>query len=371
MKNNTAFLISFVFVALLFSSCSATGNAAEPFADNKYTCAGNLQLGNNELTISGKNIYYTFEPEKDGVYSLSAGLVNTYKNTDDITSNEPLFSLFAWSAEDETSEFKNLYYFKSAETVFITYDYHGDNSPSLIIEYLGENEDVKNDSDSLKIMGSDVCYDDESDKYLIVGTFTMSFSGTAVKYESGEIYTDSEIVRGENTVEINLLGKSFYLNLNVYGIEDFVAGIRLPEEFRKKGTRTYDGEIIPAYPEYVIVEYTDGRTVKSGDALHDYYIELPDGQAIGGYLYYDENEHLLFEIADKTYDFGPNCKKANFFQNVGCLINNLRGIVVKSSAEIVFSVSVESKNFFRALIDVIRRIPSAVSEEYIAFFLGI
>ncbi len=200
-------MLTFILTSSIFNACSAAGNAAEPCAV-KSTCVGTLKLGSNKLAVSGENIYYTFESENDGVYSLSAALVSAYKNTGDITSGEPLSPLFAVPAGDETAEFKHLYYFKGGETVFIIRNNPGGNS-TLVIEYLGKIEDIKHNSNSLKIMGSDVCYDEKTGRYLIVGAFEMSFSGTAEKYESGEVYTDKEITRGENSLTVYLLGKIF------------------------------------------------------------------------------------------------------------------------------------------------------------------
>lgn len=325
MKKILSILLALIF-ALLSFSCAFAANEGKIInviydedteLTEAYHYGAELTLGENSIDVSpGEGIYFIFTPEKDGIYAFSS--------ESGVFIPEKIKGDRAYGADsgvylDETQGFR----FKAGEKQNIFY-YISDETPTkknnIKITYLGEVKAVElKEKNKDLLVGDSICRTGNPDEYRMFAEFYISFTESPAKYIAYEISTFSPLKRGKNSIDVELLGKTFSIEINLKFIDDYISEVSLPENYINMCRITYTGEVTGPRPAYVVIHYTDGKTEKAAVEELD-YCELTHMndfgfKAITGWINFDENCRMLFTVCEKDYDLKSEAKKAGSVQN--------------------------------------------------------
>ena len=277
-----------------------------------YEYGGELDLGSNEITFPTDNKrYFIFTPDRDGIYALTE------------------FADYVWFYESSSLAYR----FTAGERQFICFDTYNPDC-SLKIEYLGEIENVElEEKDKLYLLGEDI-YSYEDGSYLLMLWFELTFSESDKKYSTLELKSFSAIESGSTTVAVDCFGKEFNLNIRLMCVEDYLAYVSLPDNYKPFFYQTYDGRVIGNYPNYITAHYTDGTEEQLKlDSIQEVRLNsfeqfgLPE---IGGWVEFDESGHLWLTIADTQCDLHVDAKQAGWLINTAYLLSRIRLNIVFS-----------------------------------------
>lgn len=302
--------------------------------ETAYEYGGELVLGSNEITFPTDNKrYFIFTPDRDGIYALTTGhsFFDVAKDCENNTFSE--FADYVWFYESSSLAYR----FTAGERQFICFDTYNLDC-SLKIEYLGEIENVElEEKDKLYLLGEDI-YSYEDGSYLLMLWFELTFSESDKKFSTLELKSFSAIESGATTVAVDCFGKEFNLNIRLMCVEDYLAYVSLPDNYKPFFYQTYGGRVIGNYPNYITAHYTDGTEEQLKlDSIQEVRLNsfeqfgLPE---IDGWVEFDESGHLWLTIADTQYDLHVDAKQAGWLINTAYLLSRIRLNIVFSLFEL-------------------------------------
>lgn len=335
--------------------------------ETAYEYGGEFVLGSNVVNYNG-NKYWIFTPDKSGVYAFEND--NTIFTSVNVTYGK----IGEESAKSALTDNYELYYFEADEPQYIvsipfaTADSISNSSCELRISYFGEVKDLIYDENRILIMNEDVAVFE--DRYYIFSfddsAFKLTFTETDKEEKLMLVTVKDPLKSGENTVEIDILGKLFTVNLKVKSIENYISGFELPGYYRFSGYTLYNGDIIERLPGYLIVKYTDGSSekvaVKKGLFSSNVMLDIPEiGQKNARFHYVEGN--LMLDILNHDFDLGVKTRKADVLMNTAELLENISsGIADPLFLAMLYSASGE-KDFFTALTEEILSAKEYIAQE--------
>lgn len=283
-----------------------------------YSYAGELTVGEecdlppvSELEF----VYLTMDLEKNGYYKISVdsdcwyGIPQAYDNE----IYEAALPQISW--EDNNSSY---YYLEAGENI-VGFDLYEDRSVKVKAEYVGDEVSVVFDRNELKdrVMDYNIYERDEGLYIIDVETVKFGFSNgeeTTVSWASICVYTENELVKGENVVEIGIEGIP-YREKTVVGIVEITDIIESVEVSNLEDyaylTKYYNGNFYAPqmYDETVTVTYTDGTVETLTD--FDGYGYLENGYPVDIYYEGEDDEWVVVVCVANQAVMQMNCEIAD------------------------------------------------------------
>lgn len=268
-----------MLLALVIACGSLTAFAQTPgdiewyFGDGEpwvYSYAGELTVGEDNVlppVSEIRNLYLTLKIEETGYYKITVD--------SDVWFGIPVeFAGGAYEGATDSMAFLDnvsprYYYLEEGETV-IGFDLYEDKGVTVRADYVGDITDVEVDERYFEdlLLGYNL-YEGAEGAYLI------DVESAKVKFSSGDelelawasiyIYTENELVKGENAVEIGLWGIPYReeATISIIEITDVIESVEFSDlEKYSYLTEYYNGSIYAPQMEgeTVTVTYTDGTS---------------------------------------------------------------------------------------------------------------
>ena len=351
MKNNIKRIISFMLALVMMSGCISAFAADEtiewcfnPGDDNEITetlpYLGELTAGENRVGTDqdednfddeGERVCYSFTAEADGYYLFTLGEL-TYRFNNYLYFSEEYVNGKAYGLiYDEYYQgvdggLELIYYLTAGETAVIVQNIE---ELTLSYEFLGEEvTDVVYDENSLEgFLGEDY-YTDKNSAYGNVGGGEVLFSsGKTFGFISNWFSVDKKLVKGENTIELEILGFKKEVTVKVLEAKDVIAKLE-PKNLDDDlyATEYYNGYISSddIGEAELDITYADGRTETVNFDGGAAQITLPNGRKYWAYVQYEQatlTAKLIF--AGEVYEtYELKVVPADFDENLAILNMN-------------------------------------------------
>ena len=361
MKKILSILIALIFALSCFS-CAFAANEGEIIVTDyegeteTYKYAGTLKEGSNDVDILKPDKYKVFMPDKSGVYSFGGEAMSFIPES--VSGNKA-----SGCKQTPYAYEKSYYHFEAGEPQYIFFygaEESNANTADCVIEYLGEPKKLICKNDSVSLLGINIYYDKEYDIYYIEYDFELTFTESDEKANLFLAETKTPVKSGDNSVEIEMLGNTFSINLNVRSIEEYIKGFELPENYTNTGYLLYNGNVIAKYPKYVTVLYTDGSSEQL-PVRYDGIIEIniPGLRVLYPGITYDEG-HMTVHIAEKDYYLGADAKKAGIFLNTIELLSSIKNDIF---ATISFAAMLLVVNDYESAFNEIQAMKKLINED--------
>ncbi len=342
MKKITAVMLAVIILAAFACPAFAAerANLTVVYDDEfteEYVYGGEFATGKNEIKFApDESCYYTFTPEKSGVYAFSGDYLFTltlYPAGEEVLAEDIISETIVNTGEmNEDGEFEDLcalVYLKCGEEINIATWFYAEEefTAEADLAYFGTLEDISFDNDKAYMLGEDIYFYEEDNEYSLYDEFVLDFSCSDEEYK---IYNLTLTADGcSDELKCELLGSRFSFPIAMESVTDYIASVSIPEGSEPKAIETYDYNVYGAYPETVIVEFTDGSTAEYevDTDFGQIFIELPGGKELYGGFYYEEDSSLKFYIADSCYDVGVTATPAGPVLNTVVLASNVNDIV--------------------------------------------
>ena len=300
IRNAFAMLLALVIACGGLTAFAETpGDIEWYFGDDEpwiYSYAGTLTVGEETVlppVSEEKSVYLTVDIEESGYYKITVDSDCWYgmqsKNSDGI---------YEYVIDYMIQEYgmSSYYYLESGEYIF-GMDLFEENAVKVSAEYVGEVTGFEYDKTELEnmILGYNIYEGDETPYMFEISSFSVDFSLGEKKifdYVTVFVYTENQLVKGENSVEIGLFGVPYRekATIGIIEITDIIASVEFDNlEDYAYVTRYYNGNVYAPRMEgeTVTVTYTDGTTEVLDDFDGYGYLEK-----CGYYLdtYYEEND---------------------------------------------------------------------------------
>ncbi len=267
-----------LLLALVIACGGVTAFAQTPgdiewyFGDDEpwiYSYAGTLTVGEETVlppVSEEKSVYLTIDIKESGYYKINVdsdiwfGMQS--KNSDGI---------YEYVIDHMIKEYgtPSYYYLEPGEYI-IGLDLFEERAVKVSAEYVGEVTGFEYDKTELEnmILGYDIYEGDETPYMFEISSFSVDFSLGEKKifdYVTVFVYTENQLVKGENDVEIGLFGAPYReeATIGIIEIADIIASVEFSNlEDYAYVTRYYNGNVYAPRMEgeTVTVTYTDGTT---------------------------------------------------------------------------------------------------------------
>lgn len=326
MKKIISILMAVIFV---LSTCSVLAMAAEPkeliYEDSKITVSGELSDKVIKFSADGDGSaeYYCYEikAKTAGIYKVlfnnSGDSILTDSNqtfvTDSISNNKILGRKDMIIDNSDDSYHAMYFKMKENETAYLVFSFYSGKA-DLSFTYSGEVKEIYTAPviKECELWKYDSGYEYRIDTYVITDNDTIWLL---------DYYYNNKIL---DSIEykINFFEETYSLKAKVVSINDYIASIELPKDFKPSYISEYPGYPYGEYPEYVTVNFKDGSSVKVDP---DSDMEIPGIDYENFYLYtrYDEGKFLV-GVAGYEETFDAEVTKENgvvtikrYLQNFG------------------------------------------------------
>lgn len=304
-----------------------------------YSYAGELTVGEESdlpPVSELKFVYLTMDLEKCGYYKISVdsdcwyGIPQAYDNG----IYEAALPQISW--EDDNSSY---YYLEAGENI-VGFDLYEDRSVTVKAEYVGDEISVDFDRNELKdrVMDYNIYKRDEGSYIIDVESVTFRFSNgyeTVVSWASISVYSENELVKGDNAVEIGIEGIPYREKavVSIIEITDIIESVEVSDlEDYAYLTKYYNGNFYAPqmYDETVTVTYTDGTVETLTD--FDGYGYLENGYPVDIYYEGEDGEWVVIVCVANQTVTQMNCEIAdataseNFAEYRECVLDGINYI---------------------------------------------
>lgn len=304
-----------------------------------YSYAGELTVGEESdlpPVSELKFVYLTMDLEKSGYYKISVdsdcwyGIPQAYDNG----IYEAALPQISW--EDNNSSY---YYLEAGENI-VGFDLYEDRSVTVKAEYVGDEISVDFDRNELKdrVMDYNIYKRDEGSYIIDVESVTFRFSNgyeTVVSWASISVYSENELVKGDNAVEIGIEGIPYREKavVSIIEITDIIESVEVSDlEDYAYLTKYYNGNFYAPqmYDETVTVTYTDGTVETLTD--FDGYGYLENGYPVDIYYEGEDGEWVVIVCVANQTVTQMNCEIAdatsseNFTEYRECVLDGINYI---------------------------------------------
>lgn len=324
MKKTLSILLA-IIIAL--STCSLAAFAADAdeeqhyyWEDDEYSVAG--VLGADMVTIKSTDSLsfncYEINASQSGVYVVSVdtlGMTSVVACgvSDYIDNRCNIYTKDYWHGYYEDDVFTKCYCIemKENEKSYLFVDLYGEGSAEVTFDYLGAVKDFTSDTVLLSGNNMDCYYEDggmiAEFGYLIKASFE---SGKSICFwaEGYSELTDEYDTKSVETT-VDFLGKEFTINLSIMWMRDVIKSIELPDGFKPSYTQAYsfDDYDEEEYPEYIIINFTDGTSQKY-DLFFETKVPALGDIAILPYGEYD-GDYFFVRVGDYSEEFDATMNK--------------------------------------------------------------
>lgn len=298
MKKTISVFLAVLMVVSLFSVCSfAAGNT--------------LKVGKNSVRDGG---VYTFTAETTGVYSF----------TGETKGEDDWFSISVDYSDDDietafcSEDYLHLYYIKKGASCELEIVTDSSEATLNVVSY-GKvtNVFVAEEAEPLQNNYDVFCEEDFFEEgvysYIFEDCIKAELNGSAYTLCEVEVSADGiELVSGENTVAVSVLGGTFDVSFDLINVTDYIKSIDLPADFDPLVVVDGDGYICDydlQMPETVTAQLTNGTTAELTLDEEDevYYYTAGEKELVLFPDYTEEDGNVYFEIKDGFF-----CKSVSF-----------------------------------------------------------
>lgn len=261
-----------------------------------YSYAGTLTVGEDTVlppVSDVKSVYLTLEIEESGYYKITVDSDIWYGIPADYVDGAYEDAMDSMAYADSVSP--RYYYLEEGETI-IGFDLYEDKGVTARVDPVGNITAIEFDRSQLedRLLGYNLYEGDE-------GAYLIDVDVAKVKFSNDEelelawaciyVYSEIQLVKGENTVEIGLWGVPYReeATVSIIEITDIIESVEVSNlKDYAYVTEYYNGNIYAPqmYDETVTVTYTDGTT------------ETLEG--FSGYGYLEECGYPVDTVYEKT-----------------------------------------------------------------------